>query len=397
MTWKTGMPVQSLNLFWRQNQGTGKAAKAPPRWLLPSGLNLQPQGRDSSPTWKPESHARWQLLLLGSPADISSEHCHPPPCPGPRQSRKGWARVPFILFPPGSRRSPAPRHQALAEPQLPENVHHRLHGGVVRDGERAEVQDAPQLQGLRAVGWQLRGLLGEVHDRVAHDALLPLSGVLWNGRAGRWAPRDSLAGSLAPPHPTPSHSNTRLPSPSSLESHRGGAQQADSTFLTWSFSQTSVKLASLSLKLMLCETPLLWPDHSLPKSCNAGLTRLLPLGKCTASAWTPGHPAGPGPATLAFLTHLHLIRGRGLTWKGTSLSCPMTLIHGLVFCFFVFVFVFVFFYKLTYNWPRWHYKSWKEQETKRTILGSQPRNAAQSNHDFWDPRNNPRKSIFYPF
>lgn len=101
MTWKTGMPVQSLNVFWRQNQGTGKAAKAPPRGLLPSGLHLQSQGRDSSPTWKPESQARWKLLLLGSPTDISSEHCHPPPAPVPASPPKAEPASPSSCSPQG--------------------------------------------------------------------------------------------------------------------------------------------------------------------------------------------------------------------------------------------------------------------------------------------------------
>lgn len=74
--------------------------------------------------------------------------------------------------------SPTPCHQALPEPQFPEDVHDRLHRGVVCDSERAQVQNSPQLQWMWAVGRQLRGLLCEVHDGIAHDALLSLSGIL---------------------------------------------------------------------------------------------------------------------------------------------------------------------------------------------------------------------------
>lgn len=42
--------------------------------------------------------------------------------------------------------------QALAQPQLPEDVHHDLHGGVVGDGEGAHVEDGAQFEGPRAVG-----------------------------------------------------------------------------------------------------------------------------------------------------------------------------------------------------------------------------------------------------
>ena len=57
------------------------------------------------------------------------------------------------------------------------------------------------------------------------------------------------------PHPPPSH--TRLPLPNNLESHTEEEQRANCTLLMRGFSQTAVELASLSLKLMLCETPLL--------------------------------------------------------------------------------------------------------------------------------------------
>lgn len=57
---------------------------------------------------------------------------------------------------------PAPGDQTLAEAQLAEDVHHRLHGRVVGDGEGAEVQDASQLQRLRVAGRQLWRVLSEV-------------------------------------------------------------------------------------------------------------------------------------------------------------------------------------------------------------------------------------------
>lgn len=85
-----------------------------------------------------------------------------------------------IFFCDDSKKSPTPCHQALPEPQFPEDVHNSLHGCVVCDSERAQVQDAPQFQGMWAVSRQLRGLLCEVHDGIAHDALLPLSGILYS-------------------------------------------------------------------------------------------------------------------------------------------------------------------------------------------------------------------------
>lgn len=73
---------------------------------------------------------------------------------------------------------PAPGDETLPEAQLAEDVHHRLHGRVVGDGEGAEVQDASQLQRLRVAGRQLWCVLGEVHHRAAHHAVLLLTGVL---------------------------------------------------------------------------------------------------------------------------------------------------------------------------------------------------------------------------
>lgn len=40
--------------------------------------------------------------------------------------------------------SPVVSDQALAQPQLSEDVHHDLHGGVVCDGEGTHVQDGAQ-------------------------------------------------------------------------------------------------------------------------------------------------------------------------------------------------------------------------------------------------------------
>ncbi len=55
------------------------------------------------------------------------------------------------------------RHEALAQAELAEDVHHDLHGRVVGDGEGAHVQDAAQLQRPRAVGREGRGMLGKIH------------------------------------------------------------------------------------------------------------------------------------------------------------------------------------------------------------------------------------------
>lgn len=62
--------------------------------------------------------------------------------------------------------------QALAQPQLSEDVHHNLHGGVVSYSERAHVQDGAKLKGPGAVGRQGGCVLGEVNSGVQHDSLL---------------------------------------------------------------------------------------------------------------------------------------------------------------------------------------------------------------------------------
>lgn len=64
---------------------------------------------------------------------------------------------------PSETHLPVVSNQALAQAQLPENVHHDLHGGVVSDGEGAHVQDGAKLEGSRAVGRQRGCMLGEVH------------------------------------------------------------------------------------------------------------------------------------------------------------------------------------------------------------------------------------------
>lgn len=67
-------------------------------------------------------------------------------------------------------------YKALPQAQLSENVHHDLHGGVVRHGERAHVKDAAELQGPRAFCGQGRGVLCKAHAGAAHDTFLFLSG-----------------------------------------------------------------------------------------------------------------------------------------------------------------------------------------------------------------------------
>ncbi len=67
---------------------------------------------------------------------------------------------------------PVVSDQALAQPELSEDVHHDLHGGVVGDGEGAHVQDGAQFEGTGAVGRQGGCVLGEVNPGVQHDALL---------------------------------------------------------------------------------------------------------------------------------------------------------------------------------------------------------------------------------
>lgn len=68
--------------------------------------------------------------------------------------------------------------EALAQAQLPEDVHHNVHGGVVCDGEGAKVHDASELQRRGAVGG-LRGcVLCKEDPRCAHYPILTLSGII---------------------------------------------------------------------------------------------------------------------------------------------------------------------------------------------------------------------------
>lgn len=74
--------------------------------------------------------------------------------------------------------SPVVGHQALAQAQLAEDVHHDLHGRVVSDSEGAHVQNGAQLEGPGTVGGQRWGMLGKINPRVQQDALLLAAGVL---------------------------------------------------------------------------------------------------------------------------------------------------------------------------------------------------------------------------
>src|SRR4029434_1049044 len=75
-----------------------------------------------------------------------------------------------------------------------------LNGGGVGDGEGAEVEDPPQLEGLGAVGGELGRVLREVHDGVTHHAVLLLTSSLYTrgreegeeggGRGGRGGRRE---------------------------------------------------------------------------------------------------------------------------------------------------------------------------------------------------------------
>lgn len=77
---------------------------------------------------------------------------------------------------------PVVRDEALPQAQLPEDVHHNLHGCVVCHGERAHVQDAAELQRPGALGRQGRGVLREAHTRAAHNPLLLFPGTFYRDR-----------------------------------------------------------------------------------------------------------------------------------------------------------------------------------------------------------------------
>lgn len=59
--------------------------------------------------------------------------------------------------------SPVVSDEALPQPQLPENVHHYLHWGVVSHCEGAHVQNAPELQWPRAFCWERWRVLCKTH------------------------------------------------------------------------------------------------------------------------------------------------------------------------------------------------------------------------------------------
>lgn len=82
--------------------------------------------------------------------------------------------------------------QALAQAQLPEDVHHDLHGCVVGDGEGAHVQDGAQLERAGAVCRQGGCMLGEVDSGVQHDPLLLATCVLWRWDEKNQGVRDFL-------------------------------------------------------------------------------------------------------------------------------------------------------------------------------------------------------------
>lgn len=101
----------------------------------------------------------------------------PPPGEGdgadraPPERPTGWRR-------PGRAHSPVVCDQALPQAQLPEDVHHDLHGRVVRDREWAHVKDAAELQGPGTLRWEGRGVLCEAYTGTAHYPFLFFSGTL---------------------------------------------------------------------------------------------------------------------------------------------------------------------------------------------------------------------------
>lgn len=79
----------------------------------------------------------------------------------------------YMLF--ITRHLPTTSDQTLSQAKLAEDVHHRLHGRVVRYRERAEVEDSPQFEGGRAVAWQRGRFFHEVHNGVADHTILYFS------------------------------------------------------------------------------------------------------------------------------------------------------------------------------------------------------------------------------
>lgn len=104
-----------------------------------------------------------------------------------------------LSLPPSHPSSPVVRDETLAEAQLPEYIHGDVHGRVVGDGERTQVQDASEAQGRGRVvglGWSV---LGEDHLGGADHALLTLPGIVCRRgggqrESGRGRERDDVAG-----------------------------------------------------------------------------------------------------------------------------------------------------------------------------------------------------------
>lgn len=68
--------------------------------------------------------------------------------------------------------------ETLAQAQLAEYVHHDVHGGVVGNGERAQIHDATKLQWGRTVGWLWRCVFSEEDFGRANHTLLTLPSVI---------------------------------------------------------------------------------------------------------------------------------------------------------------------------------------------------------------------------
>lgn len=109
-----------------------------------------------------------------------------------------------------------------------------------------------------------------------------------------------------------------------------------------------------------------------------------PFGDIHCFTPDSGHPKQPRALHSGFPYAPSPHHGLEFEVTRNLLSCPMTLIH----CFS--------FYELTYNWPKWHYESWEEQETNTASPGSQPRNAAQSQMRPLGPKKQPQKSCIPP-
>lgn len=80
--------------------------------------------------------------------------------------------------------SPIVCHKALPQTQLPENIHHYFHRGMVCHGERAHVKYASEFQGPRAFCWKWWGMLGKTDPGTANNPFLLLPGTFFKGREG---------------------------------------------------------------------------------------------------------------------------------------------------------------------------------------------------------------------